>query len=166
MDQARQDVDRLMQQYGSQLLRLCTLLLRDASLAQDAVQDAFLKAYRQHGTWRGEASEKTWLTAIAVNVCRDYRRSGWFRHVAREKDVADLPEPRADFAFPDNTVITEVMGLPEKYREVILLRYYQSMKQKDIAKALRLSDRAVRLRLQKANAILRERLKEWYEDEG
>lgn len=165
MDQARQDVDRLMQQYGSQLLRLCTMLLRDASLAQDAVQDAFLKAYRQHGTWRGEASEKTWLTAIAVNVCRDYRRSGWFRHVAREKDVADLPGLAASFTFPDDTVITEVTRLPDRYREVVLLRYYQGLKQREIADALRISDRAVRLRLQKANALLRERLKEWYEDE-
>lgn len=166
MDQARNDVDRLMQQYGSQLLRLCTMLLQDAALAQDAVQDTFLKAYRQYDTWRGEAAEKTWLTAIAVNVCRDYRRSAWFRHTAREKDVADLPEPRADFIFPDSTVITEVMRLPDKLREVVLLRYYQNMKQKDVAQALHLSDRAVRLRLQKANTILRDRLKEWYEDEG
>lgn len=166
MDKARNELDRLMQQHGSQLLRLCTLLLRDASLAQDAVQDAFLKAYRQYDTWRGEASEKTWLTAIAVNVCRDYRRSAWFRLVMREKDLADLPEPRADFAFPDNTVITEVMRLPDKLREVVLLRYYQNMKQKEIAAALHLTDRAVRQRLQRANAILRAQLKEWYEDEG
>ena len=74
MDQARSDIDRLMRQYGSQLLRLCTMILEDASLAQDAVQDTFLRAYRRFDTWRGEATEKTWLTAIAVNVCRDYRR--------------------------------------------------------------------------------------------
>lgn len=166
MDQHRSDIDRMMQQYGSQLLRLCTMLLRDASLAQDAVQDAFLRAYRRYDTWRGAAAEKTWLTAIAVNVCRDYQRSAWFRHVMRDKDVSDLPEKPAEFDFPDNTVITEVMQLPVKYREVVLLRYYQDMKQKDIADALHLSDRAVRLRLQKANAILHERLKEWYENEG
>ncbi len=166
MDEARNEIDRLMRQHGSQLLRLCTMLLGDASLAQDAVQDTFLRAYRRWESWRGEASEKTWLTAIAVNICRDYRRSAWFRRMAREKDVADLPLPDDRFAFPDNTVITEVMRLPDKLREVILLRYYQNMKQKEIAAALSLSDRAVRQRLQNANAILRERLKEWYEDEG
>jgi len=166
MDNARLDVDRLMQQYGSPLLRLCTMLLHDASLAQDAVQDTFLRAYRRHDTWRGEASEKTWLTAIAVNICRDYLRSPWFRHVARDRDIDTLSGQHNDFIFPDNTVITEVMRLPLKYREVILLRYYQNMKQKDVADALHLSDRTVRLRLQKANAILSERLKEWYEDEG
>lgn len=166
MEKARNDVDRLMQEHGTRLLRLCAMLLRDASLAQDAVQDAFLRACRSYGSWRGDASEGTWLTAIAVNVCRDYQRSAWFRHVSRDRDLSDLPEQRADFTFPDNTVINEVMRLPVKYREVVLLRYYQNMKQKDVADALHLTDRAVRQRLHKANAILRERLKEWYEDEG
>ena len=166
MDKARTDIDRLMRQHGSQLLRLCTMLLRDASEAQDAVQDTFLRAYRRWGSWRGEASEKTWLTAIAVNVCRDYRRSAWFRRMAREKDISDLPGQGVPFAFPDDTVITAVMRLPDHLREVILLRHYQNLKQKEIAAALSLSDRAVRQRLQKANAILRAQLKEWYEDEG
>lgn len=165
MDNARRDVDQLMREYGSQLLRLCTMLLRDASLAQDAVQDAFLQAYRRYGTWRGDSSAKTWLTAIAVNVCRDYLRSPWHRHVSMDRDVSDLPGQAADFTFPDNTVITEVMRLPVRYREVILLRYYQNMKQKDVAAALHLTDRAVRLRLHKANAILSGRLKEWYDEE-
>ncbi len=83
----------------------------------------------------------------------------------KRQDADALPHA-ADFSFPDNTVIQEVSRLPDKYREVILLHYYQNMKQKDMALALRISDRAVRKRLQQANAILRERLKEWYEDEG
>lgn len=161
---ARETLDALMRQHGSRLLRLCAMNLRDASLAQDAVQDTFLKAFRQFHRFRGDADALTWLTAIAINVCRDYRRSAWFRHVDRRVDA--LPEQAANFPFPDNTVITAVAKLPDKYREVILLRYYQDMKQKDVAAALGLTERAVRQRLTKANAILREELKEWYEDEG
>ena len=161
---ARETLDALMRQHGSRLLRLCAMNLRDASLAQDAVQDTFLKAFRQFHRFRGDADALTWLTAIAINVCRDYRRTAWFRHVDRRMD--DLPEQAANFPFQDNTVITEVMNLPDKYREVILLRYYQDMKQKEVAAALGLTERAVRQRLHKANAILRERLKEWHEDEG
>lgn len=161
---ARETLDALMIQHGSRLLRLCAMNLRDASLAQDAVQDTFLKAFRQFHRFRGDADALTWLTAIAINVCRDYRRTAWFRHVDRRME--DLPEQAASFPFPDNTVITEVTKLPDKYREVILLRYYQDMKQKDIAAALGISDRAVRQRLNKANTMLREQLKEWYEDEG
>ena len=159
-------LDALMRQYGTELTRLCAMILGDASLAQDAVQDAFLRAYRRFDTYRGDAAAKTWLTAIAVNVCRDYRRSAWFRHVDRRESADALPGSSADFPFPDHTVINAVTSLPPKYREVILLRYYQDMKQKDIARALHLTDRAVRQRLHKANAILREQLKEWYEDEG
>ena len=165
MDNAKETLDQWMRQHGSQLLRLCAMNLQDASLAQDAVQDTFLKAFRQFHRFRGDADPLTWLTAIAINVCRDYHRIAWFRHVDRHVEADDLPRA-ADFAFPDNTVIRAVMALPPRYREVILLRYYQNMKQKDIANALGISDRAVRQRLTKANHILREQLKEWYEDEG
>ena len=63
------ELDRLMEQYGSSLLRMSALYLKDASLAQDAVQETFLKAYRRLQNYRGESSEKTWLTAICIN-CR------------------------------------------------------------------------------------------------
>ena len=163
--EAKDTLDQLMQQHGSRLLRLCALSLRDASLAQDAVQDTFMKAFRHFDQFRGEAEALTWLTSIAINVCRDYRRTAWILHVDKRVEADALPHA-VDFTFPDHTVINAVSGLPPRYREVILLRYYQDMKQKDIAAALHISDRAVRQRLTKANAILREQLKEWYEDEG
>ena len=153
-----------MEQYGSCLLRMSALYLKDADLAQDAVQETFIKAYRHLNDYRGDSSEKTWLTAICVNTCRDMLRTAWFRHQSRI-DMDMLPEKPADFAFPDNTVLTEVMHLPAKYREVVLLRYYEGLKLKEVASALRLSDGKVRSRLNKANGILRERLKGWYYDE-
>ena len=162
---ARETLDQWMILHGSRLLRLCTMNLRDASLAQDAVQDTFMKAFRQFHRFRGDADPLTWLTAIAMNVCRDYRRTAWFRHVDRRVEADALPSA-ADFPVPDSTVLRAVTALPPRYREVILLRYYQDMKQKDVAAALGVSERAVRQRLTKANQILREQLKEWYEDEG
>ena len=91
-------------------------------------------------------------------------RNPWFRHRSRTS-LDSLPEKPADFAFPDSTVLTAVMGLPAKYREVVLLRYYEGLKLKEIASALRLSDGKVRSRLNRANTILRDRLKEWYDNE-
>lgn len=161
---SRSELDRLMEQYGSSLLRMSALYLKDASLAQDAVQETFLKAYRHLQDYRGESSEKTWLTAICFNTCRDLLRNPWLRRRSRTP-LDSLPEKPADFTFPDNTVLTAVMGLPAKYREVVLLRYYEGLKLKEIAGALRLSDGKVRSRLNRANALLRDRLKEWYYDE-
>ena len=140
MTEAQAVLDQLMQQHGSRLLRLCTLNLRDASLAQDAVQETFMKAYHRFDQFRGEAEALTWLTSIAINVCRDYRRSAWFRHVDKRLDADDFPHAAA-FAFPDHTVINAVTNLPPRYREVILLRYYQHMKQKDIAAACAIAGR-------------------------
>ena len=160
----REEIARLMEQYGSSLLRMCALYLKDADLAQDAVQETFLKAYRHLHDFRGECSEKTWLATIAMNVSRDMLRTAWFRHQSRIA-LDKLPETPVSFAFPDDTVLTEVMGLPAKYREVVLLRYYQGLKLKEVASALRLSTGKVRSRLNRANAILRDRLKEWYDEE-
>ena len=154
-----------MEQYGSSLLRMSALYLKDADLAQDAVQETFIKAFRHLNDYRGESSEKTWLTTICVNTCRDMLRTAWFRHQSRI-DLDSLPERPADFEFPDNTVLTAVMRLPAKYREVVLLRYYEGLKLKEVAGALRLSEGKVRSRLNKANDLLRDRLKEWYYEES
>ena len=161
----RSELERLMEQYGSSLLRMCALYLKDADLAQDAVQETFIRAYRHIEDYRGESSERTWLMAIAINVSRDMLRTAWFRHQSRSTDIDTLPEKPAEFEFPDNTVLTEVMHLPAKYREVILLRYYEGLKLKEVASALGLSDGRVRSRLNKANELLRDRLKEWYYNE-
>ena len=161
----RSELERLMEQYGSSLLRMCALYLKDADLAQDAVQETFIRAYRYIEDYRGESSERTWLTAIAINVSRDMLRTAWFRHQSRSTDIDTLPEKPAEFEFPDNTVLTEVMHLPAKYREVVLLRYYEGLKLKEVASALGLSDGRVRSRLNRANELLRDRLKEWYFNE-
>lgn len=160
----RLELERLMEQYGSYLLRMSALYLKDADLAQDAVQETFVKVYRHLGRYRAESSEKTWLTAICINVCRDMLRTAWFRHQSR-KDIDTLPEKPVSFAFPDDTVLTAVMRLPAKYREVVLLRYYEGLKLKEVASALRLSEGTIRSRLNRANRILRDRLKEWYYEE-
>ena len=165
LESSRSVIERLMEQYGSSLLRMCALYLKDADLAQDAVQETFIRAYRHLDNYRGESSEKTWLTAIAMNVSHDMLRTAWFRHQSRSTDIDALPEKPADFELPDNTVLAEVMRLPAKYREVILLRYYEGLKLKEVASALGLSDGRVRSRLNKANELLRDRLKEWYYNE-
>ena len=164
-ESSRFEIERLMEQYGSSLLRMCALYLKDADLAQDAVQETFIRAYRHSDNYRGKSSEKTWLTAIAINVSCDMLKSAWFRHHSRSTGIDTLPEQPAEFEFPDNTVLAEVMHLPAKYREVILLRYYEGLKLKEVASALGLSDGRVRSRLNKANELLRDRLKEWYFNE-
>ena len=148
---------RLVDQYQEQLLRLCCYCLRDRSMAEDAVQETFLKVYRTMDSFRGDCSEKTWIMKIAMHVCCDIRRTGWFRFVNRrvtpdmfaDRTAAVLPDDR------DEELSSAVMKLPHRLREVILLYYYQGMKVNEIADALGISRPAVSARLIRG----RERLK-------
>ena len=164
-EEQREKLNELMDEYGTQLLRMCTVYLHDYDLAQDAVQDTFIKAYRHLPTFRGDCSTKSWLMGIAINTCRDYLRTAWFHHIDRRVDTDALPETPAPEEPMDHTVLAEVNRLPKKYREVILLRYYQGMKVRETADALKLSSSSVKQRIKRANAILHDRLKEWYFNE-
>ena len=89
----REFIERVVAEHYTALLRLCYIQLQDQSLAEDAVQETFLKAYRAFDQYRGDCSEKSWLCKIAVNTCRDMLRGGWFRHIDRRVSLESLPEP-------------------------------------------------------------------------
>ena len=86
---AREEIGRLMAEYGDGILRQCLLMLGDLSLAEDAAQETFVRAWQSYGGFRAEASEKTWITAISANVCRNLLRSPWNR---RRVDLSFLEE--------------------------------------------------------------------------
>ena len=159
-------IRRLMESYGDAMLRMCYLSLHDVMLAEDAVQDSFLKAYQKWHTFRGECSEKTWLMRIAVNTCRDYRRRAWMRWNDRRVDVEQLILPGGTpVDSADDTVIRAVMALPPREKEAVLLRYYQQMKLGEIAQALGIPEGTVTSRLNRARVRLRRQLEGWYFDE-
>lgn len=163
---ADERIQRMMETHGSALLRLCYLDLRDVMLAQDAVQDSFFKAYQKLDTFRGECSEKTWLTRIAINTCRDYRRKAWLRWVDRRIDIDRLIIPGGTpVDSKDDTVLKAVMALPAREREPVLMRYYQELRLHEISQALGIPEGTVTSRLNRARAKLRRQLEGWYFDE-
>ncbi|MEG0325141.1 MAG: sigma factor, partial [Cellulosilyticaceae bacterium] len=66
--EAAVDIERIIYEYGDSLLRLCTIYLKDRQLAEDAVQETFIKVYQKYGTFNGGAQEKTWVMKIAMNT--------------------------------------------------------------------------------------------------
>lgn len=149
-----------MQRYGSQLAGVCTALLRDAHLAQDVVQETFIRAYQNREKFRGQhsCSEKAWLTRIAVNLCRDQQRSKWFRFVDRHVTVEELPLPAPQADDEAKQLFAAVLSLPEKYREVIVLHYYQDIPAGELAQTLHIAKASVYRRLNKAQLLLKAEL--------
>lgn len=155
----------LMEKYEKDLLRMCCVYLRDISLAEDAVQETFLKAYKNLKDFRGDSNEKTWLMRIAVNTCKDMRRGAWFRFVDRRVSLERLPEPSVPSSNASVELTLEVMRLPRKLMEVVLLYYYQGMKASEVAQVLSISRPAVSQRLKKARRLLHDALEGGHEDE-
>lgn len=152
---------RLMTTYGDSVLRVCYLYLRDHALAQDASQTTFVKAWQALSTLRDGATEKAWLLRIAVNTCKTILRSREHRLYTQTPNLDELPLPVED-EHPDNTVLNAVMALPEKYREVVLLHYYQGLLSPEVARILRVPQATVLTRLHRARKLLESKLKGWY----
>ncbi len=164
MKGAELNLEALVETCGDRLLRLCTLYLGEVHLAEDAVQDTFLKALRAQEAFRGESAPETWLTRIAVNVCKDYLRSPWRRRrvSAEVLEQCTVPGPEPE----DDTLARAVMALPAKYRSVVVLYYYQEWEVPEIAQALGCSEDAVRMRMSRARRMLKDKLEGGRQDEA
>lgn len=159
----RETLARLVAQYERAVLNTCCMILHDHGLAEDVTQETFLKAYRALDRYRQECSEKTWLMKIALNACRDVQRSAWFRHTDRCVALEELPiaVQDADFAEAED-LLRAVRQLPGKFREVILLHYYQDMTMAEVAFALGISVSTVSKRIRQGCRCLETLLgKEW-----
>lgn len=157
------DLEAMIDRYGDGLLRVCLLYLKDYASAEDAVQETFLRAYRKFETFEGRCSVKTWLTTIAINVCRNMLRAPWSRRTVGEDALLSLKA--ADPATPDPTVARAVMKLPRDQRAAVVLYYVQGLKIREIAQVMGVPVPTVSSRLSRAKQKLHAELKEWYFDE-
>lgn len=160
------DLEEAIALYGNALLRLCFFYLKDRMLAEDAVQDTFIKAYKSFFGFRGQSSLKTWLTRIAINVCKDYLKKSKIQIIDDERALMKIPcSDTTEFVSEKENVVLEIMKLAPKYKDVILLYYYQEFTIPEIAKILKMPTGTVSTRLKRGREKLKEHLKEWYYDE-
>lgn len=154
------DWETLVKENEDRLYRAALAILGDAQEAEDAVQDTFLRALRAWPGFRGDCAVETWLVRIAINVCKRQLRSPWRLLRVPQESLDSLrmegPEP------PDDTLVRAIQALPPKYREVIILYYYQEWKAWEIAQRLHVPVSTVTVRLSRARGLLKERLKGWY----
>ena len=165
-------LERLMQEYGTKVLHLAYYYLKDRHLAEDVAQEVFIKAYRNWNSFRGESSAYTWLYKITVNLCRDKARSAWWRRLLpseepRESAGAVVDPMRAHEESPEDAALKSdqrdalmayVMKLPDAYREVVALFYYQDLSTVEIAEITGQNENTIKTRLFRARNMLRELL--------
>ena len=165
VDARERTLERMMSEYGDSVIRVCFLFLKDRQLAQDASQETFIKAWNAMDSLREDGAEKAWLMKIAVNTCKNVLRSRYFKMVDRSVSTDDLPEPATEDRQGDDSLLKEVMTLPDKYRQVVVLYYYQALSAEETAQALGIPAATVRTRLKRARELLKTRLEGRYFNE-
>ncbi len=149
-----------IEMYADAILKTCYLYLSDLQQAEDAMQDTWIKAWKHMDDLERDhiRSEKAWLLRIAINTCKDYRRTAWFRHIDRQRALEDLPDRFTMTEPVDRSMTWIVMDLPDKYKQVVLLYFYQGLTIRETAEALGMSTTTVHRRLQKAEDLLKNAL--------
>jgi RNA polymerase sigma-70 factor (ECF subfamily) len=166
------EVAELVREFRPQIFRFLLASLRDRDVAETLTQECFLRAWRNWSSFRGEASPRTWLMQIAVNLLRDNwrsRRVQFWRH-ARTASV-DLdeacewlpsqessPEQRASAVQQVRLVWAAVEDLSERQRTVFLLRFVEEMELREIAAATGLNEGTVKSHLSRALAGVRAKM--------
>jgi RNA polymerase sigma-70 factor, ECF subfamily len=143
------------------IYNLCRYMLSDASDAQDAAQDTFLKAYKGLKDFRPDASLSTWLYRIAVNTCLDQRKKSRYSRLRAGEIPDDLPSPdpspEGSYHAKRNAeaLRAALRKLPEKLRSAIILREIEGLAYEEIATVLDISMGTVKSRIARARDELR-----------
>jgi RNA polymerase sigma-70 factor (ECF subfamily) len=170
---SRSEFERLMRQHNQRLFRVARSILKDDADAEDALQDAYVQAYRKLGEFRGEAELSTWLTRIVINqaLMRVRSRSRHRNVVSFTQQetgaAAELEVPDAHAESPSDAALRgevrkvlerRIDELPEAFRTVFVMREVEEMTARETADALGIPEATVRTRLFRARAQLREAL--------
>jgi RNA polymerase sigma-70 factor, ECF subfamily len=153
--------DDIVARYHVRLYRFAFRFLQDQSEAEDAVQETFVRAYRALGTYRPDGFFSSWIYRIALNECRRRVRG---KRVTMPLEAAEFaghsPDPQVAVLSGERnrTLRNAVNGLPEHYRLVMMLFYFEEMSVDQISKTLSVSVSAVKVRLHRGRERLSIRL--------
>jgi RNA polymerase sigma-70 factor (ECF subfamily) len=154
--------EEIVRRWQSPLINLAYRFCHDRQRAEEMAQEAFLRAYRNLAKWRKDAVFSTWLFALAANVYRTELR----RDPGRTVGLEEIDEPQDTRANDggleqedsNRAVRRAVQGLPEKYREALVLFYFHDKDVAEAARSLKLPEGTVKARLSRARELLRGRL--------
>lgn len=169
--------EQLVRRYDRNVFRIAQHITQNREDAEDVVQDAFLKAFRNLGQFQGQSKFYTWLVRIAVNeALMRLRRRRPERMVSLDEDVKteedSMPREVADWSPNPEQLYSQaelkdilsktIQGLPPGFRAVFVLRDVEALSTEETAEALNLSIPAVKSRLLRARLQLRERLNKFF----
>ena len=159
----RLPMQELFEKYQNNLYAVAFNVCKNAEDAEDVVQDTFIQYYSFKKQFDNEQHIRAWLIRVAINKAKNMNRTFWRKNKMSLEDYMET----LTFETPESSELFEAaMSLPEKYRFVVHLFYYEDYSIHEIAGILKLSESNVKVRLSRARSLLREKLQEeWENDE-
>jgi RNA polymerase sigma-70 factor (ECF subfamily) len=148
------EIAEIYQRRMKMLYRVCFAYMKNPADTEDAVQNTFWKMIKSGPAFESEEHEKAWLIRTAVNVCKNSVRH-WFR---KREDLADCENLQGAGNVEIDSTFGVVMGLPDKYKSVIYLYYYEGYTTPEISRMLRKPPSTIRNYLSEARKVLKEKL--------
>lgn len=141
---------QVMERYGDMVYRLALAQTHSSHDADDVFQEVFLRYLRAAPAFREEEHRKAWLLRVTVNCCKKLHGSFWRRHTVALSEALPAQNPE------EGELLGLLEGLPQKYRAVLHLYYYEGYATEEIAAILGRSPGTVRSQLSRGRALLRD----------
>lgn len=152
----------LLERYKDNVFAAAFHICKNAADADDVVQDTFLQYHLSGKCFEDEQHIRSWLLRVAINRAKDINRSFWRRNRVSLDEYTETLQFKSD---ESENLFAQVMKLPEKQRIVIHLYYYEDYSVREIAEILNLSESNIKIRLMRGRKLLREALKEEWDDD-
>ena len=153
------DLERVIEQYSDMVYRIALTRTGTKENAEDIYQEVFLKYGQKAPQFENSSHEKAWLIKVTINMTKNFNNSSW------NKKVVDLDE-NISFENPEETGVYEIVcKLPQNYRTVIYLMYYEGYKINEISKIMKVREGTIKTWAFRARQILKENLEGGFEDE-
>lgn len=141
--------DEVYKQQFDMVYRVCFSYMKNASDAEDAVSQVFEKLLKKGISFKSDEHEKAWLLRTAINQCKDYLKS-WRRSLANIDDYQNIA-----YTTPDKELMNTVLKLPEHYKDVIYLYYYEGYSTAEVAQILKKPQSTIRRHMSEARNLLK-----------
>lgn len=149
------EIERAVELYADTVKRLCAVHLKNQADTEDIFQTVFLKYALCTAVFQNEEYEKAWFIRVTINACKDLLKS-FFRKNTVPLDGIPIGEEKDIVEKSD--VLNAVLSLPQKYREVVYLHYYEGYTAKQIGEILKKRENTVYTLLNRAKGLLKDRL--------
>ena len=156
------DIMEICTKYGDRLYAAAFNITRQRQDAEDAVQEALLRLYRSDKEFESEEHVKAWLIRVTINIAKSTCTSFWHRNRVPYEDYMDEIPFEED---SDRDLMEAVLSLPDKYRIIVHLYYYEGYKTREIADTLKLSENTVKTRLLQSRKLLKNKLEGWQDED-